>query len=333
MNDARDVLVFLEPFGENSEQLNRGLLTEGRRIASQLGIGLSAIVLGTLPQKQGVLEAHGVSSLYLVEGTGLSEYNCEAFVWAAKTALKDISFRLLLFAHSDMGGELATRVAPHLGASAVVDCVDIRVRDGNLYYVKSVYAGQFEQEVSFSEPLSEIAAIRPDVLDIKEAPSSAPLNTIRIPVKIPPGAVNMRRLEITPLDSRTVDILYSERIVGAGYGCTEPGLLGLVEELSELLRGSIGTTRPVVDDGYIPRMRMIGQTGKTVTPELYLALGISGSPHHLAGIQQSKKVLSVNRDPQAPIFNFSDAGYVSDLKILLPKLIDRIKRYQSENPA
>jgi electron transfer flavoprotein alpha subunit len=137
-------------------------------------------------------------------------------------------------------------------------------------------------------------------------------------------------LELIPPDYRTVDILYAKRIIGAGSGCGEPGLLSLVEELSHLLEGSIGTTRPVVDDGYLPKERMIGQTGKTIFPELYIALGISGSPHHVAGIQASKTILSVNRDPRAPIFNVSDAGFICDLKTLLPKLINRIKRYRDE---
>jgi len=104
--------------------------------------------------------------------------------------------------------------------------------------------------------------------------------------------------------------------------------MALVEELSSLLEGSIGTTRPVVDEGRLPKERMIGQTGKTVAPDSYLALGISGSPHHVAGIQQSGSTLSINRDPRAPIFGTADAGFVCDLDMLLPKLIDRIKRFR-----
>ncbi len=333
MNGEKDVIAFLESSGENMEAVNRGLLTEGNRIASLLGGYLSATVVGGTAPSQELLEAHGVSSLYHIEGPGLSEYNCEAFVWAAKTALNEIPFRLLLFPSSEIGAELAPRLALHFGTSAVVDCIDIRIRDGKLFYVKSVHLDQFEQEVSFAESRREIAAIRPELLDIKEFTYRTGLRKVNIPVAVPPEVVTIKRLEVTPPDAKTVDILYAERIIGAGYGCLEPGLLQQVEELSELLGSSVGTTRPVVDDGFLPRTRMVGQTGKSVAPELYLALGISGSPHHMAGIQQSRKILSINKDPRAPIFNFSDAGFVSDLKILLPKLIDRIKRYRNESPA
>jgi electron transfer flavoprotein alpha subunit len=106
----------------------------------------------------------------------------------------------------------------------------------------------------------------------------------------------------------------------------------MIEQLSHLLEGSLGTTRPVVDEGILAKDRMIGQTGKTISPEAYLALGISGSPHHVAGIQRSKTILSVNRDPRAPIFAVADAGFVCDLKNLLPKLIDRIKQYRDSPP-
>ena len=131
-----------------------------------------------------------------------------------------------------------------------------------------------------------------------------------------------------PPDFRTVDIPFARRIVGVGSGASP--LINLSEALALLLEGSIAATRPVVDDGFVPRERMIGQTGKTVSPGLYVALGISGSPHHVAGIQPAGRVLSLNIDAGAPIFGFSDTGFVCDLAGLLPKLIDRINRYRDE---
>jgi electron transfer flavoprotein alpha subunit len=333
MSRERDVIVFLETFGEDADRINRGLLAEGHRIARILGGNLAAIFLGHPGPDQAMLTAHGASTLFHVDGDALAEYNCEAFGWAATTALKNIPFRMLLFAYSDMGSEVSAIVASRLGTTAIADCVDIRADEGNLIYTKSVYAGQFELEISFAEEAREIAAMRTDLLAIRETPAAKAPSVVRIPVIVPPEILRTRRLELLPPDSKTVDILYSDRIVGAGYGCMEPGLLSLVQELSELLGSSIGATRPLVDDGTFPRMRMIGQTGKTVSPALYLALGISGSPHHISGIQQSQKILSVNRDPRAPIFNFSDAGFVADLKSLLPRLIDRIKQYQAGDQA
>lgn len=330
---ARDVVVVLEPFGTNSESVNRGLLTEGYRLATFSGGRLSAILIGGSPTSTTMLADHGVSLLYHISSASLEEYNCDRFAQAAKTALSDIPFKLLLFAHSDRSSELAPRLACLLGTAAILDCVDIRWKDGKFSYTRAVYSGQFEQESTFAFGSREIASIRPDLLDIRKNPSATQPQVITIAGPDFVESPRVRRVEMMTSDSKTVDLLYAERIIAAGYGCTDPDTLAQVHELSELLGGSVGTTRPVVDDGFLPRTRMVGQTGKTVSPDLYLALGISGSPHHLAGIQQSKKILSINSDANAPIFNFSDAGYVSDLKILLPKLIARIKRYKNEGPA
>jgi len=327
MNKEKNVIAYLEVWGENNGEINRKLLTEGARIANRLGGSLSVMIVGGPVDDLALLEAYGVSSVYHVEGARLSPYSPEVFVWAAGEILKDISFRLLLFAHTDRGSELAPRVASYLNTAAVSDCIDIRIREETLFYARLVYGGQFEQEVSCTV-LPEVATIMPEAFDVRETEDTTlPVALHTVTVEVPPDIVGSVSLERIPPDYRTVDILYAKRIIGAGSGC---GNLGLVEELSHLLEGSVATTRPVVDDGFLPKERMIGQTGKTVSPQLYIALGISGSPHHVAGIQQTKKIFSVNKDPRALIFNVSDAGFICDLNALLPKLIDRIKLFRDE---
>ncbi len=332
MKPEKNVIVILESFGDNRQDINRRLLTEGSRLAAHLGGRLHAMALGSDTEDRPVLQEYGVSALYLVEGSGIKDYSSDAFAWAAKSALKDIPFRLLLLAHTDRGSELAPRIACHLDTLAVTDCVDIRIKDRKLVYVRLLYGARLEQEVSFAEPRLEVATIRHEVFDAGKAEPGGHLKVIRIGAEPCPGLVTPRTLERVPPDHKTVDVLYAKRIIGVGSGCDEPALLKLADELCALLEGSVGTTRPMVDDGYLPRERLIGQTGKTVVPELYIALGISGSPHHVAGIQGSKEILSLNRDPRAPIFGVSDAGYVCDIKTLLPKLIDRIRRYRDEDP-
>jgi electron transfer flavoprotein alpha subunit len=138
--------------------------------------------------------------------------------------------------------------------------------------------------------------------------------------------VKVRHLEYLPADYRSVDVADAETVVAAGVGAATDDLLPLVEELAALLGGAVGTTRPVVDEGRIPRERMIGQTGKVVGPDFYLALGISGASHHVGGIRDSGKIVAVNRDPRAPIFRSSDFGISADLKDVLPELVKRIRR-------
>jgi electron transfer flavoprotein alpha subunit len=136
----------------------------------------------------------------------------------------------------------------------------------------------------------------------------------------------VQHLAYLPAEFQEMDVADARTIVAAGMGAATEELLPLVEELAALLEGTIGTTRPVIDIGKIPRERMIGQTGKVVGPDFYLALGISGASYHVGGIQDSGKIVAVNRDPRAPIFQNSDAGAVADLRNVLPKLIARIKK-------
>ena len=138
----------------------------------------------------------------------------------------------------------------------------------------------------------------------------------------------VRHLETRPPDARSVDLVHAKRIVTAGMGTANEKLLAAVAELADLLEGSVGATRPVVDEGRLPKERLIGQTGRTVAPELYVALGVSGSPHHVAGVRRADRVLSINRDVRAPIFQFSDVGFVADLEEVLPALIDKIKAWR-----
>jgi electron transfer flavoprotein alpha subunit len=302
----KDVVVVLEIGDERAKSINRGLLSEGSRIAGLLGGSLTVIIE----------EPNRHSNL--------------AWVQAAKTLLKDEPFCLMLFAHTDKGSERAPLLAQSLDASAVTDCYDVRCRDGNLCYARYVYGGQFEQEVSFANP-PEIVSLNVESLEARADSPGLPVPLRNISLPIPEIADGKKTIKKIPPDFRTIDIRYAQRILDIGAGCDQLELLKLAEELGILLEASAGTTRLVVDSGSIPKARMMGQTGKTASPELCLALGVSGSPHHMAGIQKAAKLFAVNSDERAPIFGASDAGFVIDLNALLPKLISRIKQYRDKD--
>ena len=306
MNKNRDVVIVLEIFDDRAKEINRGLLAEGSRIASLLGGSLRAII-----------EEPAMSGSH-------------AWVPAAKTQFESEPFRVLLFANTDKGGERASLMAQALNTAAIMDCFDVRVRNENLYYARYVYAGQFEQEVSFVDP-PEIASLNVESLEARSGTSCAPVPIKNISLRIPECADSKRTGAVIPPDFRTVDIRYAKRILDLGAGCDNPELLQSAEELAILLEASVGTTRIVVDNGRISKNRMIGQTGKTASPELCLTLGVSGSPHHVAGIQKAAKIIAVNSDERAPIFGVSDVGFVADLNSMLPKLIRRIKQYRDKD--
>jgi electron transfer flavoprotein alpha subunit len=301
VNLNRDVLVFLEA----SETINRGLLAEGSRIAGLLGGSLTAIMEES------------------------SKHSSTAWVQAAKAILEDASFRLLLFAHTDKGSERAPLLAQALDTAAVMDCFDLRFKSETLHYARYVHGGQFKQEVSFTHA-PEVASLNLNSLEAQEGYSAAPVQFEKIHMQIREIADAKKTVETIPPDFRTIDIRYAKRILDIGAGCDQPALLELAEELSHLLEASIGTTRLVVDNGRIPKTRMIGQTGKSISPDICLTFGVSGSQHHVPGIQQSGTILSVNSDARAPIFGVSDIGFVSDLGRMLPKLVHRIKQFRDK---
>jgi len=305
VNNERDVIVFLESSDERAESINFGLLAEAERIAKCLGGCVSEIASDPF------------------------EHPNNSLAQRVKAVLKDIPFRLLLFAHTDQGRTLAPLVAFQFRTVAVTDCRDIRFSDGTLHFVRNVYSDQFEQEVSFRN-FPEIAALNLESLKARgsASPISPPAKKIRL--ELPADNPETRTIETMPPDFRTVDLRYAKSILDIGFGCARTDLLGMAQELAHLLEASIGTTRPMVDDGHWPKSRMIGQTGKTTAPELCVTLGVSGSPHHTAGLQKAGTVLSINSDAGAPIFDISNTGFVSDLNAVLPKLIHRIKQYRDK---
>jgi electron transfer flavoprotein alpha subunit len=217
-----------------------------------------------------------------------------------------------------------------------VGCSDVLVREEpranggagqrTLAFVKPVYGGWLEREI---DPVAGFVPVATLDLAGMEQPDSPPdglpaPEVMEIETLVAPC---VRRFGLVPPDARSVDLVHARRIVAAGSGSASKTLLTAVRELADLLEGSVGATRPVVDDGRLPKERLIGQTGRTVTPELYLALGISGSPHHVAGVRGADRILSINLDVRAPIFQFSDVGYVADLEVVLPALVQKIKEW------
>jgi electron transfer flavoprotein alpha subunit len=254
----------------------------------------------------------------------------------------------VLLAETALARHLAPLLAHHLGCGSVLGCSDVRVAGGGLVLVKPVYGGWLEQELRATPSRPVVATLDLAGLEVpddaesakaaaaaataaaagaagEEAPVIEGVEVIEVSAA---GPSRVRRLRSVPPDPRSVDLIHAKRIVAAGAGGAGEGLLTAVVELADLLEGSLGATRPVVDEGRLPKERLIGQTGKTVTPELYLALGVSGSPHHMAGVQKAGRVLSINRDGRAPILGLSDVGYVADLAEVLPLLLDKIKTWR-----
>jgi electron transfer flavoprotein alpha subunit len=309
-----------------------GLLSEANKIAQKAGGTVSAIVFSDdSPDYSGVFSRYGVAMVYLFQDPLFKKFSVEAYTSALLPRIRKEKPWLFLMLNAPIGRELAPRLAILLEAGIITNCVKIDPsQPEKLLFYRPVYDGQLYQEIVFDTDKTMLVTMDEQALNITPAPKPVKTETVVIEPKLSASLAKIKHIEFLPADFQTVDVAEARTVVSAGMGAVTNDLYPLVQELADLIEGSIGTTRPVVDEGKIPRERMIGQTGKTVSPDLYLALGISGATHHVGGIQESGKIVSINRDPQASIFRNSDTGVAGDLREILPKLIDRIKKARSD---
>jgi electron transfer flavoprotein alpha subunit len=329
----RDVWVLPE-INNNTEDISKlslGLLSEARYIAERVGGNVTALVFGDQTQDYSeVLSQYGVTSAYIFQDPTFEYFSAEAYSAALLAKIRKDEPWLFLLGHTRVGKELAPRLAALLETGLVTNCARMDLSQPEYpKFFRPVYGDQLYQEMFFQTSHTMLVTVDPRVLNVVPALKSRKVKTQLVKSKMSPETIKTRHLDFLPADFKTIDVTDADVIVSAGAGAATDELLPLVEEFAGLVNGAIGTTRPVIDTGKISRERLIGQTGKVVSPAFYFALGISGSIHHTGGIQDSGSIISINRDPQAPIFQNSDVGIAADIRDVLPELIERIKRAKS----
>jgi electron transfer flavoprotein alpha subunit len=326
------VLSEINPTDGEVTKQSLGLLAAARTIAAKVGGAVTALLFSDRPLDVAkTLGNQGIPHAYIFHDALFDRFSAEAYAAALLPRVRQEKPWLLLMGNTPAGNELAPHLAALLETGLVSDCVKMDFSDiEHPKFYRPVYGGQLYQELVFATDKTMLVTM--DAKALNPAPPTAEVKTKTIVIEsnLPADLIKTTHLEYLPADFQTVDVTEADTIVAAGMGAATDELYPLVAELAALVEGAIGTTRPVVDGGIIPRDRLIGQTGKTVSPDFYLALGISGATHHTGGIQESGKIVAVNRDPQAPIFRNADAGAVADLKEVLPKLIARIKKARAD---
>ena len=330
MTGTKNIWVLPE-INSRDEEINKvslGLLTGARKLAENVDGTVTALTFSDSAWKiPDVLAEYGVSRVYLFIDPIFKRFSVEAYAAAILPRLRLEKPWLFFMGQTAIGRELTPHLAAMLETGLVSNCIKIDVSDlENPKFYRPVYGEQLYQEIVFEMDGTMLVTMEPKALNAVPARRVDKINSIVIESKLPADLIKSRHIEYLPADFQTVDVTEAETIVSAGMGAATDEIYPLVAELAGLVEGAIGTTRPVVDGGKIPRERMIGQTGKTISPDFYLALGISGATHHTGGIQESGRIVAINRDLQAPIFQNADIGAVADLREALPKLIARIRQ-------
>lgn len=305
------------------------LASQGRKLADELGGDLAAILIGpNSAQFAPDLARYGVDTVYVLEDPDLEVYNSEFYAQALSFLANEKKPEILLLSHSMQGKDLAPRTAAKLGVATISDCLSFQLDGGALVAQRPMYAGKcLTQWVSLSSP--QMASARPNVLETVECPKEGRVETVSFsPDK---ARLTYTTKELSLDTSGKVDLTEAEIIVSGGRGMGGSDY-SLLEEMATILgpTATVGASRAAVDAGWRKHSDQVGQTGKTVTPNLYIACGISGSIQHLAGMGSSKVIVAINKDTEAPIFTKADYGIVGDLFKVVPEFNRALKAMLSE---
>ena len=228
---------------------------------------------------------------------------------------------MVLLGATAQGKDLAARLAARLDAGLAMDCTSLKLDGDQLVAVRPIFGGKVLAEVAI-EQSPQLAAIRPNVMEIQENPKEKDIE--RVDVELPAAQTKVVEKRVEP--SGQVDLTEADVVVSGGRGMGGGADFSLLEELARTLGGAVGASRSAVDEGWRPHSDQVGQTGKVVTPSLYIACGISGAIQHLAGMASSKYIVAINKDPEAPIFKKADYGIVDDLFKVLPAVTAEVKK-------
>lgn len=299
-------------------------------MADQLGGELGALLLGQgVASMAASLGQYGADKVYLADDARLANYTTDAYTSVVTDIIKKLQPRLVLFGNTVLAKDLAPRVAQRLGAGLVTDCTGLELADGNVRFVRPIYAGKAitSGEVTGTPVL---VTVRPNVLGVAEVSARTPAVEEQ-PVQLDPAALRQIVKDVVKKTAGRVELTEADIIVSGGRGMKGPENFKLLEDLADVLGAAVGASRAAVDAGWRDHEYQVGQTGKTVSPTLYIACGISGAIQHLAGMSSSKYIVAINKDPEANIFKVANYGIVGDLFKIVPLLTEEFKRVLRES--
>jgi electron transfer flavoprotein alpha subunit len=315
------ILVYIEHSKGKIKRSSQELLSA----AHQSNYSVAALAIGSnLNEISTEASRFGVTELFIYKSDYFDFYNPETYTNAVVNVLKELNPSCILAPSSSLGKDLFPRVAAQLDIACISDCMGLSFNNGNPVPVKSLYSGKCLVNVDIQNSSSSIILMRANQLPIIQMQNTS---TVQIKeMSLPPKDLTTLIKDIVKGTSEKLDLTEANIIVSGGRGLKEAANFKLLNELADSLGATVGATRAVVDAGWVSHEMQVGQTGKTVAPTLYIAVGISGAIQHLAGMTGSKVIVAINSDPNAPIFQKSTYGIVGDLFEVLPKLTEEFKK-------
>jgi electron transfer flavoprotein alpha subunit len=317
------ILVFAEQRDSKIKKSSFEAVGAARALADQLNGSCVALVVGS--GVEGIasdLGAYGASRVIVVDSPWLARHSNSAYARVVAVAAAKEQADIVVLPASQMGKDLAPRVAVKLNAGLAADCVALRVENGDVIATRPVFAGKTLLDVKVKTQV-KIFTLRPNVFPAAKNGQGAAVEKVDVPLEDRDFASTVTEESVS---TGRPDVTEADIIVSGGRGLKGPENFHLVEELADVLGAGVGASRAVVDAGWRPHDEQVGQTGKTVSPTMYVACGISGAVQHLAGMSSSKYIVAINKDKDAPIFQIADYGIVGDVFEVLPELTAQLKQ-------
>ncbi len=325
---AKSVCVIVEFRSGNFRRVSFEVASEGRRVADALGLELCAIAVGSgLTDKAAELGRFGVDRVFVRDDPALESYLAETHAPIVAEITKRVDPAVILLPASVDGKDLGSRLGAKLRVALVQDVIEIRCESGVIKAKWPIFAGKCFAWSEWSQGALPVISCRPNVMSCLAPDESKAAAVEKTDIPVPEARSRVKDIDYDT--SGKVELTEAEIIISGGRGMKEPGNYVFLEELAQLLGAAVGASRAAVDSGWRPHSDQVGQTGKVVTPNLYIAVGISGAIQHLAGMGSSKYIVAVNKDPDAPIFSKADYGIVEDLFKFLPAFTEEVRKLKS----
>jgi electron transfer flavoprotein alpha subunit len=321
------ILVVAE---QRNGALNRSTLeavVAAQKIGKELNKEVATLVLGTgIQNLADDLAGKGVKEVLMADHEKLADYTPDGYAAAIQQVIEKEKPAYVFFSHTYMVRDYAPKLAAKLNTPMISDCIRYRVENGKPVFVRQVFQGKIDADFSFDGAGPYLVSFQVGAFNADNLEKGAAKGQVRkAEISLDNVEVRSKVLEIFEGVKQEVDLSKAARIVSVGRGIKKPENLELIKQLAAALEAEIAASRPVCDDGWLPLDRQIGSSGQTVSPKLYLAVGISGAIQHIVGMKNSGTIVAINKDPHAPIFDIADYGVVGDLFEVVPELINAIK--------
>ncbi|TXT56433.1 MAG: Electron transfer flavoprotein subunit alpha [Candidatus Thorarchaeota archaeon] len=329
----KDVWVWCETHEGRLRSVARELVTKSRELADKLNEQVVAVLLGH--NVEGLAESlvhQGADKVLVVDKEILAEYTTDAYTIAMTTLIAPRKPSIVLFGATSNGRDLAPRVAARMALGLTADCTGLDIdEEGQLVQTRPAFGGNIMAEILCPYTRPQMATVRPNVFKPSELDTSRDGDIEKVDVEIRPNQVRTKVLEkVSEVVEGMKSVEEADVVVCSGRGIKDPANLELPQKLADVLDAAVGGSRPIVDLGWLPPTQQVGQSGRTICPKLYFALGISGAIQHTAGMSTSDIIVAINKDPEAPIFEIADFGIVGDIFDILPHIIEEVKRLKAE---